>query len=257
MHKGIIISNISNMYIVEINDKEYNCYAKGKFKNQTISPLVGDIVDIDITDKKEGIITEIYDRKNAIKRPKMANLTQIILVLSCSMPKPDFLLLDKQLAFAELNNITPIICINKMDLAKKNEDEIEKNYQIYKQIGYKVIKTKAKDMIGIDEIKDLLENNITAFSGNSGVGKSTLINGIFNELITEEGVISKKNKRGKNTTTITRLYKISDNSYIADTPGFSTFDISEIESKNLYKYFKEFLKYSNECEFASCTHIKE
>ena len=259
MQKGIIISNISNTYIVEVNDEEYICYARGKFKNQTITPLVGDNVEIDILDenKKEGIITDIFDRKNTLKRPKMANLTQLILVLSTSMPKPDFLLLDKQLAFAELNNIKPIICINKMDLIKKDKEEIQKNCKIYRSIGYKVIESKAKQGIGIEDIKKLLKNNITAFSGNSGVGKSTLINGIFGKEITTEGLVSQKNKRGKNTTTITKLYKIDDNSYIADTPGFSTFDISEIASVDLYKYFKEFKEKASECEFVGCTHIKE
>lgn len=259
MLKGIVISNISNKYIVENQEKEYTCYARGKFKKQEISPLVGDNVEIEITDeeKNEGIITNIFDRVNCLKRPKMANLTQIILVLSSKMPKPDFLLLDKQLAFAELNHINPIICMNKMDLSDRNKEEIEENCKIYENIGYKVIKTIAKDQYGIEQITKCLKNNITAFSGNSGVGKSTLINGIFNKNITEEGLISKKNKRGKNTTTITKLYKIDNNSYIADTPGFSSFDISEINKQDLYKYFKEFAQYEKECEFVGCTHIKE
>ena len=127
----------------------------------------------------------------------------------------------------------------------------------YTDVGYKVIKTIAKQNEGIKELKDLLKNNITAFSGNSGVGKSTLINSIFSNEMTKEGMISSKNKRGKNTTTNTYLYKLDNNSYIADTPGFSTFDISEIKSEDLYKYFPELNKYSKDCEFIGCTHIKE
>ena len=128
---------------------------------------------------------------------------------------------------------------------------------IYEKIGYKVIETEAKNQNGIDDLKQLLRNNINAFSGNSGVGKSTLINAIFNTDMTQEGEISKKNKRGKNTTTSTKLYEVDSNTYIADTPGFSTFDISEIESKDLANYFKEFKNEIKNFKFIGCTHIKE
>ena len=257
--KGIIISNISNMYIVEDTDSNeiIKCNARGKFKEKDITLAVGDYVEYEIIDisKNEGIIDKILDRATYIKRPKIANLTQIIFVVSMKMPKPDLLMLDKQIAFAEFNNIKPIICLNKIDLEKdENIDYIEK---IYKDIGYTVIKTNATQKLGIEEIKKYLKNNITAFSGNSGVGKSTLINAIFSNEITKEGNISTKNKRGKNTTTTTYLYKIDSDTYIADTPGFSTFDISEIKSEELYKYFREFVNPADECEFVGCTHIKE
>lgn len=192
------------------------------------------------------------DRKNYIKRPKLANITKLILVLSAKMPKPDLLMLDKQLAFAEYLNIEPVIVINKIDL-----DNTEKIKKVYSDIGYTVIETNAKQGNGIEKLKACLQNNISAFSGNSGVGKSTLINNLFKENITQEGDISNKNKRGKNTTTSTKLYKLKDGGYIADTPGFSTFDIYEIETKDLYKYFKEFKQYEKECAFIGCTHIKE
>lgn len=259
MYKGIIISNISNMYIVEDNEcnKLVKCSARGKFKEQSIIPVVGDYVEFDIIDdkKNEGIIDKILQRKNYIKRPKLANLTQIAFVISMKMPKPDLLMLDKQLAFAEFNNIRSIICLNKSDLEKK--EKIDSIQSIYTDIGYDVIVTNAKSKEGICELKEKLQGNITAFSGNSGVGKSTLINNIFSDIITKEGDISTKNKRGKNTTTNIYLYKIDNNSYIADTPGFSTFDICEINSNDLYKYFKEFKKYEKDCEFVGCTHIKE
>ena len=164
-------------------------------------------------------------------------------------------MLDKQLAFAEFLGINSLIVLNKLDLDEKNKfDEIE---NIYKNIGYNVILTDAKNGFGIDNLKEYLKNNINAFSGNSGVGKSTLINKIFSSNITEEGEISSRNKRGKNTTTNTELYKIDKNTYIADTPGFSTFSIEEIETKNLEKYFLEFEKNKNLCEFIGCSHIKE
>ena len=257
MLKGIVLSNISNLYKVEANNKIYDCSARGKIKNIDLSPVAGDIVTIELQDKEEnvGVIEDIEGRKNYIKRPKMANLSQIILVISMKMPKPDLLLLDKQLVYAEHMNIKPIICLNKIDL--ENDDRINKIHELYKSIGYDVIKTNAKEEIGVKEIKKCLENNITAFSGNSGVGKSTLINCIMEKNITEEGNISHKNKKGKNTTTQVNLYKIKENSYIADTPGFSTFDVNEIEKEELAKYFVEFRGYLNQCEYADCSHIKE
>ena len=257
MQKGIVLSNISNLYKVESEGKVYDCNARGKFKNNEISPVAGDIVQIDITDenKLEGVIDKIEERTNYIKRPKMANITQLILVVSIKLPKPDILLLDKQLVYAEFMKIKPIICLNKIDLDSSNvASEIENTYS---KIGYTVIKTDAKNGIGVDKIKQYLKNNITAFSGNSGVGKSTLLNSLLGENISEEGVISKKNKRGKNTTTQVRLYKIEENSYVADTPGFSTFEVSEIQKNDLAQYFIEFRKYLNDCEYGDCSHIKE
>lgn len=257
MAEGIIINNISNMYQVEIDNKIINCNARGKLKKEAMIPVVGDIVEIEVIDEEKllGIINNIENRKNYIKRPKMANLSQIIFVVSIKMPKTDLLLLDKQIAYAEYNGIKPIICINKIDLDEKElADKIE---DTYKNIGYTVIRTVANQGIGVNYLMNILKNNITAFSGNSGVGKSSLINSLFSNNRAKEGVISDKNKRGKNTTTSVKLYKLDNDSYIADTPGFSSFEISEIESKDLYKYFKELKQYDELCEFVSCSHIKE
>ena len=254
---GKIIENISNLYKIEAEQEIYEATARGKFKNENQTPVVGDNVEIVITDKEKNIavIEKILPRKVYIKRPKLANITQIVFVLSSKHPKPDLLMLDKQLAFAEFLGIKSVIVLNKIDLDQK--EEFKKIKEIYEKIGYPVIETAAKEKKGIEPLIEILRNNINAFSGNSGVGKSTLINGIFDKEITQEGEISKKNKRGKNTTTSIKLYEIEANTYIADTPGFSTFDISEIEYNKLEKYFKEFNKYIENCEFVGCTHIKE
>lgn len=255
--QGIIIENISNLYKIKIENKIYEASARGKLKKDEIIPIVGDNVYIQVIDENnnKAIIEGVLPRATYIKRPKMSNITQIILVVSSKNPKPDLLLLDKQIAFAEYSGITPVIVLNKTDLDEKKEfQNIE---DIYKKIGYKVIKTVAKENIGVQELKEVLKGNINAFSGNSGVGKSTLINAIFKGNITQEGAISAKNKKGKNTTTSTKLYQIDENTYIADTPGFATFDISEISYKDIDKYYKEFFDAKKKCQFVGCTHIKE
>lgn len=255
--KGLIIENKANLYKIKIYEKEYTATARGKLKNENLIPVVGDIVEIEILDEEKNIavIENVKERNTYIKRPKMANITQIMFVVSSKHPKPDLLLLDKQLAFSESLNIKPIIILNKIDLDDKQS--FINIREIYEKIGYKVILTDAKNKIGIDELLLELKNNITAFSGNSGVGKSTLINDIFNRKITEEGEISAKNKRGKNTTTDIKLYEIDKNTYIADTPGFSTFDIYEIPYKELDKYFIEFKNNVENCRYTGCSHIKE
>ncbi len=264
MMQGKIIGNISNTYKIKTEEKEYNAYARGKLKKEEITPLVGDIVEISILSedqinnneknntKIDAVIETVLPRKNSLKRPRVANIDQIVFILSAKHPKPDLLMLDKQLAYAEFIGIEPIIIINKMDLA--NCEEIKK---LYTQVGYKTLIASAKEIIGIYEIKEILRNKTSVFSGNSGVGKSSIINAIYGFNKTEEGEVSKKNKKGKNTTTDTKLYEIEENTFIADTPGFSSFEINEIESTELDKCFIEFKDKIKNCEFIGCTHIKE
>ena len=253
--KGKIIGNISNLYKVKVEEKTYESTARGKLKQDEIKPVVGDEVEIEIVEGEtnKAVITQIYERKTYIKRPKIANVTQIVLIISTTSPKPDLLMLDKQLAYAEYLKINPIIIINKIDL-KDTYRQIE---ETYKKIGYDVYPITAKYPETAKKLKEKLKNQVNVFAGNSGVGKSTTINALFNENITLEGEISKKNQRGKNTTTDVKLYQLEENTYIADTPGFSTFEITEIESSHLAEYFKEFKEQIPKCEFVGCTHIKE
>ena len=207
--KGLIIENSANLYkVVKIENDNinnlivenniYNCLARGNLKKIGISPVVGDVVEFS---KEEKVIEKVEPRKNYIKRPKIANITQIVFVLSMKHPKPDLLLLDKQLVFAEKLGIRSLIVLNKCDLVKK--EEIEEIENIYTNAGYTVIKTCAiKDILenkkemGIELLRKNLKGKISIFAGNSGVGKSTIINALFNKKITEEGEISQKNKKG-------------------------------------------------------------
>ncbi len=264
MEKGRVIEVVSNTVNVELeNNLICNANIKGAFRKEEIFPVVGDNVLVDIFEKSnsgeviEGIICEILDRDVYIKRPKVANITKLFFVISIDKPKPDLLMLDKQIAFAELLKVKIVIVLNKVDLG--DEKYIQEIKDVYEKVGYKVIVTQgnSSENSRVDEIKSELSGNISAFSGNSGVGKSTLINSLFNSYITLEGEISQKNKRGKNTTTSTKLYKLEEDTYIADTPGFSTFSIEEISYRDLDKYYKEFKEYIINCEYIGCTHIKE
>ena len=268
--KATIIQNISNQYkVIDEEDNIHICTARGKLKinNQvlnkreenalklvsnygkinTLTPVAGDKVEIE-----NETITKIYARTNYIKRPKIANVTQVVFVVSLKDPEPDILMLDKQLAFAENMKIKSIIVLNKCDLSDGNELK-----KIYEKVGYTVVEMQAKNNVGVDELQKYLKSNITVFSGNSGVGKSTIINSLFGKNITEEGFISEKNKRGKNTTTAVTLYELEKNTYIADTPGFSTFDINEIDYKNLDKKFIDFIPFIDNCRYVGCSHIYE
>ncbi len=245
---GIITKVLSDRYRVKVNNEFLECTARGLFKLKNSKPLVGDYVQIN-----NDQIVKILPRKNEFVRPPIANIDQIIIVVSATNPKPDLLLVDKQLIMANKNNVEPIICINKIDCDENYESIIN----TYEDIGYQVITTNAKSKIGIEKLMLLLQNKVTAFAGNSGVGKSTLTNDVIGETISEEGETSERIERGKQTTKYVELFQVANNTYVADTPGFSTYDIQKIDCKELEHYYIEFEPFIKNCKYRGCSHTKE
>lgn len=247
---GRVLKVEPNTYKVRTEEgKTFNCLAKGSMRLLRVRPLVGDLVNLNAN----WAIDKILPRDNEFIRPPIANIDQIIMVMSTTDPKPDLMLLDKQLVMAEKIGLDILICINKIDL----KDDCDDILDIYEKIGYQVITTDAKNGLGIEKLAVLLKGKITAFTGNSGVGKSALTNNIFRDVISKEGLVSGKTLKGKHTTKYVELFEIAPDTYIADTPGFSSYDVQGVSHKDLDKHFIEFLPHISECEFRGCTHIKE
>lgn len=251
---GIIIKAISGFYYVETEDKIIECKARGKFRNDGISPLVGDYVQVEVNGAK-GSVSKIYDRKNQLDRPSVANIDKLFIISSLSVPSPNALIIDRLTALCEYKNITPIVVFNKSDLAPINDWQ-----DIYKRAGIKVIITSAVNNEGIDGIKRELSDSVSVFTGNSGVGKSSIINCLFPTLKLATADISNKLGRGRHTTRHCELFKHEYGGYVADTPGFSSLeaDINDIDFKNsLADCFIDFSDYSPNCRFSDCAHIGE
>ena len=250
MQRGIIIKCLGGLYTVESPDGIYECKARGVFRNKGISPYVGDSVETD-----GEVITEILERRNSIIRPPLANLDQLIFVVSTCSPSPNLLLLDKFIAIAEYKGIKPVIVITKIDL-----EDAEKIESIYGSIGIDLLKADYQQKESIENIRSLLNGKISAFTGNSGAGKSTLLNAIDPALNIPTAEISRKLGRGRHTTRHAELYKLAGGGYIADTPGFSTFETNKydiIRKEELADCFTEFAEYSGECRFKDCSHTCE
>lgn len=256
MIEGIIIKGIGGFYYVKTKDGIIESRARGIFREEKLTPLVGDKVKIRISDEdNSGYIEEIYARDNELIRPPVANVSQAIIVMSIKKPDINTWLLDKFLLMAEHQNLNIIICFNKMDLSEKDVVKLKK---IYEKAGYKVIITSSIENKGIEELMTVLKNHITVFAGPSGVGKSSLLNKINPIFNRETGVVSSKSKRGKHTTRSVELLEMCENTFVLDTPGFSSLDLSFIEEPvELREYFREIKKYGNECRFQSCLHDKE
>ncbi len=220
----------------------------------SLTPIIGDIVDIDPTGEEgKGSIVKIYDRKNSFIRPAVANIDRLVIVVACNNPKPDFGFVDKMLVIAACKDVEAIICFNKTDL--EDDEVIEQYAKVYRDIGYKVIKTSnITEGEGSEQIKQLLPGKTTAFTGFSGVGKSTLLNNILGESYMETGEVSKKIGRGRHTTRHVELMEYAPDSYVVDTPGFSTLDLPDIQPDVLKECFAEFAQHSDDCRFADCAH---
>ena len=256
--RGKIVKGIAGFYYVHVVESGvYECKAKGVFRKEKLKPLVGDNVEIEILSEEEktGNIIKISPRSNELIRPAVANIDQALVVFAVTKPSPHFNLLDRFLVMMESKGIPVVLCFNKDDIAE--ETQIEELKSVYEKTGYPCIFTSALQNKNIDEIKELLKGKTTAIAGPSGVGKSSIINILQPEANMETGDISQKIERGKHTTRHSELFPIDEESYIMDTPGFSSLYVNDFEKEELKKYFPEFIPYEGECRFHGCDHVHE
>lgn len=256
--QGKIIKGIAGFYYVKCCDRNiYECKAKGIFRKDGRKPLVGDEVLMDVIDEKErlGNITELLERRNELVRPAVANIDQALVIFAAASPKPNLGLLDRFLIQMEYKEIETVVCFNKEDLVQ--EEERERLRSIYRNAGYQVLFISALHQEGIEQLEEVLKGKVTTVAGPSGVGKSTLVNCLQKEIVMETGEISTKIARGKHTTRHSQLMEIGRDTYIFDTPGFSSLSVSELLPEELQSCFPEFRKYEGQCRFLGCAHIHE
>lgn len=252
------MKGIAGFYYVGVAESGvYECKAKGIFRKDKIKPLVGDDVEIEVLNEEEklGNIVKILPRRSELIRPAVANIDQALVIFAAREPKPNLSLLDRFLVIMEKQDVPVIICFNKQDLC--DEEEVGRLKEIYEACGYPVVLASAKQGEGIEEIKSLLRGKTTTVAGPSGVGKSSLTNLLQNEVQMETGEISKKLGRGRHTTRHSQIIQIEEDTWLYDTPGFTSFYIEEIEKEELRFYFREFFKYEGTCRFQGCTHTHE
>ncbi len=255
MYSGLILQSIGGFYYVETADGVFECKARGSFRKEHVTPLSGDRVTVTVNADGSGVVQEILPRRNSLVRPPIANLDQLAIVASVAEPKPNVLLLDKLIAIAEDNAIEPLVVITKSDL-----DDTEALEAVYRTAGFPVFVVTNTDTDSATSLKAFLKGKITAFSGNSGVGKSSLLNLIDPSLCRETGEISKKLGRGRHTTRSVKLFPLSEGGYLADTPGFSALDMERtqpIDKEALFHCFREFAPFFGKCRFTGCSHVHE
>ena len=253
--EGTIIKALSGFYYVSCDENVYECKARGRFRLDGMSPLVGDKVCFATDSSGKGFIEKVYDRKNSFIRPAVANIDALVFVAANTNPITDPFLIDRVSVIAEEARCELIVCINKVDI-----DPADELYAIYTGSGFTTRRTSAATGEGIPELRAALDGKICAFTGNSGVGKSSLLNSISPEFNIEVAAVSNKLGRGKHTTRHVELYNIGDATFIVDTPGFASFDIKmmqDIEKQELQHDFREFKKYIGNCRFNDCAHLKE
>ncbi|MFR3568471.1 MAG: ribosome small subunit-dependent GTPase A [Paraclostridium sordellii] len=258
MLEGIIIKGIGGFYYIDTDKGVYECRARGIFRKDKITPLVGDHVKMSIVDEenKKGVLEEIEKRDTELVRPPIANVNKAIIVFAIKNPNPNLSLLDRFIVLAEKEYLEIVIVLTKSDLA--TDEELEKLKNIYEVSGYKVIPVSNNKELNIDKVKEELKGNIVVFAGPSGVGKSTLLNNIDSKFQLQTGEVSDKIKRGKHTTRHAELLKLECGGMVADTPGFSSLTLDDIEENELKDYFIEFENFSDECKFGGrCMHENE
>ena len=248
--RGRINKGIGGFYYVAVGDEIIECKARGKFRKEHITPIIGDEVEIEVKNGK-GAITKIYERKNSLIRPAVANIDVIVVVVASKDPDPATFVTDKMLVNAEINGIASIVCINKPDLANTSE-----LYDIYTRAGYKAVCVSALENNGLDELFEIIKGKTAAFAGVSGVGKSTILSRMTGMEL-ETGAVSDKISRGKHTTRHVELFKMRGGGYVLDTPGFSSIEAEDISLQDLESCFPEILKHSSNCRFRGCAHIGE
>ena len=256
--QGKIIKGIAGFYYIYAEDGNvYECKAKGIFRKDNFKPLVGDNVEITVLneEEKEGSVTSILPRRNSLIRPAVANVDQAFLIFAMENPKPNFLLLDRFLIMMKQQEIPAVICFNKKDVGEK--EEMEKLYEIYTGCGYRVVLSSTYEGEGMDEIHEILKGKTTVVAGPSGVGKSSITNCMPGEVQMETGEISKKLKRGKHTTRHSQVIPVEKNTFLVDTPGFSSLYLTDMKEEELRDYFPEFVMYEPQCRFQGCMHIHE
>lgn len=256
--QGKIIKGIAGFYYIHAeNGQVYECKAKGAFRKQKIKPLVGDMVRIAVLDEVEhlGNVEEILPRKNELIRPAVANIDMALVIFAAAKPEPNFNLLDRFLCMMEFQNVPVTICFNKTDLV--DEEKIEEYRRIYEPAGYRLMSTCTRTGEGVDAVKALLHGKTTTVAGPSGVGKSSLINALQSDVQMQTGVISDKIDRGRHTTRHSEIVPVMEDSYIMDTPGFSSMDVPGFEKEDLWTCFPEFREYEPYCKFQGCSHINE
>jgi ribosome biogenesis GTPase len=257
MTEGRIVKALSGFYYVKSNDTLYQCRGRGVFRKNKITPLVGDFVKFDISGENEGYIIEIEERENQLVRPPIANISQAIIVSSAVKPDFNSRLLDRFLVLIEAKDIKPVIFITKMDLSTASANEELKSYQKdYKMIGYDVELFSAKDISEVLKLKLYFSGKVSVIAGQSGVGKSSLLNALEPSLVLPTGEISESLGRGKHTTRHVELLEVNDG-LVADTPGFSSLEFDEIELEELGDCFPEIRRRSADCKFRGCSHNKE
>lgn len=252
---GIIIKALSGFYYVSDGERTFECRARGSFRKSGVSPLVGDKVEFTVSADGKGVVEQVFPRKNELSRPPVANIDKLYIVSSFENPAPNTYIIDKSAALAEYRGIEPVIVFNKRDMG--DFDDLE---QLYRRAGFSVFTVSALNGEGMDLLCSSLKGSVGAFSGNSGVGKSSILNFLFGSEKLATGEVSQKLGRGRHTTRHTELYPLPFGGYAADTPGFSSVDyyIGDYKFKeNLICNFRDLKEYAGECRFTSCTHTSE